>query len=333
MIVEEINVKCLVVGHGGVGKTSIVNSYLEKEVPGRYLPTIGNTISRKEYLIDDIEIRVNIWDVGGQRSFNPPNPVCFTNVDAAFLVFDLSEPKQSINELSFYLDKLLQTTDESMLFIIGNKLDLVEDRQELKKIVEEHLKLDFPLLFSSALLGNNIDEAFEILVFKFLEQWERKYPDAKFQGIAQKFLDSLNKKERTLIEILMDSSKIENVVLKKTPKPDTKKKVHTPQKDKGSPSEIIDATVLLQEKLRQIDRAKEQIVHSFGENLELVRNSILKLKSTPIDQLVETLDQTEEQLAEMMDEFEFNLEAILKIENSAVESPAPQKAVENKKEE
>jgi len=333
MIVEEINLKCLVVGHGGVGKTSIVNSYLEKEVPERYLPTIGNTISRKEYLIDDIEVRINIWDVGGQRSFNPPNPVCFTNVDAAFLVFDLSQPKESIIELSFYLDKLLQIADESMLFIIGNKLDLIEDTQELKKIVEEHLELDFPLLFSSALLGNSIDEAFEILIFKFLERWEKKYPEAKFQGIAERFLDSLNKKEQELIKLLINSSKIENLLLKKTPKPDTKTKVHIDKKGKASPSDIIDDTVLLQEKLRQIDRAKEKIVSTFGENLEIVRESILKLKTTPIDQLMETLDQTEGQLAQMMEEFEFNLESILKIDDSAVEVPASQKAIDHKEEE
>ncbi len=99
MIVSEVNIKLVILGTGEVGKTSIVQSYLGKEVPSTYIPTIGSNISRKEYRLENEHIRVNLWDIGGQRSFNPINHSFFNKVDAAFLVFDLSELKESLNEL------------------------------------------------------------------------------------------------------------------------------------------------------------------------------------------------------------------------------------------
>jgi len=86
MLVDEINIKLIIVGDGGVGKTSIVNAYLEKDIPESYIPTIGSNIAKKEYNIKtaDFGLRINLWDLGGQRSFNPLNPSFFKNVDAAF---------------------------------------------------------------------------------------------------------------------------------------------------------------------------------------------------------------------------------------------------------
>ena len=53
MFINEINIKLVIFGDGGVGKTSIINSYLDKGFPERYIPTIGSNISRKEYRLKD----------------------------------------------------------------------------------------------------------------------------------------------------------------------------------------------------------------------------------------------------------------------------------------
>jgi GTPase SAR1 family protein len=60
MIVSEVNIKLVILGTGEVGKTSIVQSYLGKEVPSTYIPTIGSNISRKEYRLENEHIRVNL---------------------------------------------------------------------------------------------------------------------------------------------------------------------------------------------------------------------------------------------------------------------------------
>jgi len=48
MLLEEINIKLVLLGDGGVGKTSLINSMLGKAIPKMYVPTIGSNIARKE---------------------------------------------------------------------------------------------------------------------------------------------------------------------------------------------------------------------------------------------------------------------------------------------
>jgi Rho family protein len=127
MIVSEINIKLTIVGLWGVGKTSVVNSFVGKDFPSMYIPTIGSNIARKEYKLKDIHIRLNIWDIGGQRSFNPLNPVFFSNLDVAFLIFDLSNPKESLQEIKkMYLKNVSNFSPDCIIYLIGNKSDLIK---------------------------------------------------------------------------------------------------------------------------------------------------------------------------------------------------------------
>ncbi|MHA1688703.1 MAG: Rab family GTPase, partial [Promethearchaeota archaeon] len=152
MIISEINIKLVIFGLGGVGKTSIVNSFLGNQISTKYFPTIGSSISKKEYRLPKNIIRVNIWDIGGQRAFNPLNPVFFTNNDAAFLVFDLSNPGESIKELmDVYLPSLGEKSENCFILVLGNKLDLITNDEELRRITRENAIQNLPFAYVSAL--------------------------------------------------------------------------------------------------------------------------------------------------------------------------------------
>ncbi|MHA1273211.1 MAG: GTP-binding protein [Promethearchaeota archaeon] len=315
MLINEINIKLVVFGQGGVGKTSLISAFLENEVQESYIPTIGNNISRKEYLIDDIAIRLNIWDIGGQRSFNPLNPVCFTNIDASLLVFDLSQPIETIKELEFYLSKLKESNEESIVFIIGNKLDLIKEN-ELKTIVEHQKQLELPLILTSALKNINVREVFELIIFTFLNDWENKFPSEKFQGISKKFLDKIGKSENELKELFVNPNELDKIKIKRAIEPHIVKKVVKEKKGATSTGKIIDAALILQQKIRKIDSAKQEIVNTFNKNLEEVQKLVLNLKETPIKDLEKNIDLTIAQLKEMMEDFEYNLESLLKMEDN-----------------
>ena len=69
-----INLKLIVLGDGEVGKSSIINAFMGEEISERYMPTIGSVTFRKEFTLKEISIIINIWDLGGQKAFNPYNP-------------------------------------------------------------------------------------------------------------------------------------------------------------------------------------------------------------------------------------------------------------------
>ena len=158
--IDEINIKVVILGNGGVGKTSIVNCLFEKEFPDRYIPTIGSNINSKEYKIKskNVYLKVAIWDVGGQKSFNPLNPAFYNNVDAAFLVIDLANPEETLLEIkNTYLPNLFQYAQDCLSFIVANKLDLIDSNSELEGIISKHFKDDIPLVLTSAKNNQNIE--------------------------------------------------------------------------------------------------------------------------------------------------------------------------------
>ena len=312
MLVDEINIKLIIVGDGGVGKTSIVNAYLEKSIPESYIPTIGSNISKKEYNINtsDIGLRLNLWDLGGQRSFNPLNPTFFKNVDAAFLVFDLSKPETLSEIQNIYLKNLTKYSEECLTFIIGNKLDLIDDKKLLKDFIKDFPIKEVPLVFISALTHENLMEAFELLIFSYLQELEFKYPEEKIKGLDKEFLQVIDKSEGELRKLFMNADSIDSLTLqKKTAAPITKKVVEL--------TETVDKREenlrLVQERLKRLDLIKNQIIDSFNNNLSVVENIFVKLKSTPIDSLLESIDNALGQIDYFKDDFELKLESLLDI--------------------
>ncbi|MBY8986848.1 MAG: GTP-binding protein, partial [Candidatus Lokiarchaeota archaeon] len=212
MIVSEINIKLTILGQWGVGKTSIVNSFIGKDFPSMYIPTIGSNIARKEYKLISNRVRLNIWDIGGQRSFNPLNPIFFSNLDSALLIFDLNNPKETLQELlQPYMKNLSKYSPECITYLIGNKSDLIkpEDSEILLNNIRQYQIEGFPIIFVSAKTQDNISEAFSLVIFNFLKKLEKESKDEQFKGISKRFLESINKTGEDLEHLIINLKEID----------------------------------------------------------------------------------------------------------------------------
>jgi len=312
MLLEEINIKLVLLGDGGVGKTSLINSMLGKAIPKMYVPTIGSNIARKELKVKGFLVRIYLWDIGGQLSFNPLNPVFFTNVDAAFLVFDLSQPKETFAELEkIYLPNLSKHSEECMTFVIGNKLDLISQKTTLKNIVEKYSLEGLPLVLTSAKTNENVVGALDLLAYSFLKEWEKKYTSAKFKGLAEEYLKAVKWNEEDLESLFVNLTTIDSLTLEKKA---TVKSVEVKPETKVVEKEKIDEMIVLEQKLKILEGVREKLKDSFEKNLTVVKELILSLKKTPIDLLINTIDSASEQLTRMKTDFELNLESLVDLE-------------------
>jgi len=328
MLVDEISVKIALFGEGGVGKTSIVNSFLKKEHIGAYLPTIGSNITKKEYHLkkSEIFVKLNLWDVGGQKSFNPLNPVYFANLDAVFLVFDLTKSKETLLELkNTYLNKITKSSEKSFTFLIGNKVDLIKDKKDLESILDNLPVKDIPLIFTSAKTNENIQEIFELIIFTYLEGLARKIPKDKYKVLAREFLELIGKKEEDLKTILVNLKKIESYTIQsKLESPITKKLVEEPLIKDVELGKIQ----VVQQRLKKLESIKDQIVESFTNNLVAIKDIIVSLKQTPIGSLMEAIDNAAQQLNYFKDDFELKLESLLKLEGGETIQPESEIKIE-----
>ena len=112
-------------------------------------------------LSGDSKFEFVLWDIAGQQKFNIMRKHFYKGANGQILVFDLTRPETLESIPKWYEDIKNNLGEEIQGIIVGNKNDLVEQRQvmqeKVRKIAE---KLNLEYIETSALTGVNVDEAF-----------------------------------------------------------------------------------------------------------------------------------------------------------------------------
>ncbi|MFX1570447.1 MAG: Rab family GTPase [Promethearchaeota archaeon] len=306
-----ISLKLVLLGEANVGKTSIINSYLGKEFPDQYLPTIGNYTAKKEYNIKekDIIVNVTVWDAGGQRSFNPFSRTLYTNIDCALLVFDLTKPKETfLNLKKEFLENINQYSEDVVSVLVGNKIDLLTSNEKLIITLKELMSKRDHIYLTSAKTGIGIIQCFELLIYTFLRKSELMDPDLVPSNTSKAFLKLIGKNDEELKEQLWNLSNIDTVLEKVKIKPKVKKETE----DEKEIKELKYYDFLIQQ-LEKNESQKNEVMDQFLINLtELGKtiNHIQKSHSKSAENLVESLKDL---FITTKKDFESNIELISKL--------------------
>ena len=89
--------KIVILGDSGVGKTTLLQQYLNGKVTGQSKPTIGADFSKKEILIDNTVVTLQIWDTAGQESFQSITKIFYRGAHAVLLTYDLTSMDSFMN--------------------------------------------------------------------------------------------------------------------------------------------------------------------------------------------------------------------------------------------
>mmetsp|Transcript_121857 Transcript_121857/g.171458 ORF Transcript_121857/g.171458 Transcript_121857/m.171458 type:complete len:201 (+) Transcript_121857:201-803(+) len=121
-------VKLVLLGSSGVGKTSLVLRFQAGTFDEHSQPTIGASFTQKDVVTKDNTVaRFKIWDTAGQEKFRGLTPMYFRGAEAAVLVYDVTQ-RSSFDELDFWVKELRkQTSGDVVLTIAANKCDLAPD--------------------------------------------------------------------------------------------------------------------------------------------------------------------------------------------------------------
>ena len=159
---EMYKFKVTLFGPGGVGKTSLLIRYIKDYFSPDLKQTIGSNFLIKDVEIENISVRLLLWDIGGQEQFLPLRQIYFKGSDAAFGVFDITNP-QSLLKLPGWVSSIKKTVKKSIpMVMVGNKLDL-ERQVERSEAEDLASRINCIYLETSAKTGENVENAFEIL--------------------------------------------------------------------------------------------------------------------------------------------------------------------------
>jgi small GTP-binding protein len=152
--------KVVVLGDGGVGKTTLILRYTEKRFRENYIPTIGVQWTVKEIDRDGNHIKLLLWDLAGQAHFKSVRRGFYEGSNAAIIVFDVTD-LESLNHVGDWLQELQNNCESIPCFLLGNKIDLVEERKITRDMVAG---LKMPYFETSAKTGENVLELFNSVI-------------------------------------------------------------------------------------------------------------------------------------------------------------------------
>jgi len=184
----------VVVGRGGVGKTSITIQFCQSKFVTEYDPTIEEAYT-KQLTVDGIPTLINIIDTAGQEGYEALRDQTIAGeADCYLLVYDITTPF-SFEELKHMRVRILQLRKAAYYPMVycGNKCDLKEYRQVSEKDGQNYVSLlananiSYPFFETSAKTRTNIQESFEEAVrlirkFKSKNVTSSSSPTTKKQG-------------------------------------------------------------------------------------------------------------------------------------------------------
>ncbi len=184
---DEIQIKCVVIGDPGSGKTSLRREFIGESFDTNYLQTIGSDFSYQLVTIENQKIGLALWDLAGQPQFQSVHSLFYRGAAAIIVVFDITNATSFHNVKNWLNDFVNQTKINDLpVLIIGNKIDLKDTASDIitleiqnKMVVELMQKSNFNFQYSSlqtsAKTGENVSNGlleFTSEIIKWINQQE-----------------------------------------------------------------------------------------------------------------------------------------------------------------
>jgi Ras-related protein Rab-7A len=184
---KKVLLKVIILGDSSVGKTSLMNMYVNRKFNNQYKATIGADFLTKEVMVnhngDQRLVTMQIWDTAGQERFQSLGVAFYRGADACILVFDLTQRKSFDNLDTWREEFLVQSgpaeTDTFPFVVLGNKCDLKDSRTVNNKNAIEYCKAkkimskdgETPMYFeTSAKDAKDVTKAFTTVATLALER-------------------------------------------------------------------------------------------------------------------------------------------------------------------
>ena len=158
----DLSFKLIVIGDSGVGKSCLTNNAVKNIFDDAYNATVGFEFFTFNVKINGKIIKLQIWDTCGQELYRSLITNFYRNSSLAIMVYAINS-KESFENIEMWLRELrTHSNPDAKVFLIGNKIDLENQRQVEKEKGEQFCKENKLNLFmeSSAKTGVNAQNIF-----------------------------------------------------------------------------------------------------------------------------------------------------------------------------
>ena len=187
-----VNLKFLVIGEPGVGKSSLMLRFTEEKFSTDILPTVGLDFRVK--VMDHhkgYSVKLSIWDTAGQERFKNITSAYYRGAHGVILVYDLTSRRSFENLEHWLVEEAKHNTEtKTKKLVVGNK----SDQKGRRRISYEEganwaERRGFLFLETSAKNNAGVETAFYNLVDKILQEpalWEKDLQGVESRETCQR---------------------------------------------------------------------------------------------------------------------------------------------------
>ena len=172
---SDITIKLLLIGNAYVGKTLIVQKFIDNTFSKSTVSTIGVDLQSKVIDINGKKVKYLIWDTAGEDRMKTMTYSYYRGCHVILVVFDVTERKSFQNVTTWVecIDKFAKSN--VLRILVGNKTDLEDKRvvstEEGKELAAQNGLKYYEI---SALTITGLHEMFEDVAKEYVEIYEQK---------------------------------------------------------------------------------------------------------------------------------------------------------------
>jgi len=177
--------KMCLIGDFGVGKTSLIRQFVDRQFSDQYLSTVGVKISSKIVHIDeniyknananDInqniqQLKLLVWDIEGSTRFKAIAPNYLQGAKGALIVGDVTRAS-SLENIKSHIQLFQSVNPKSCAIIALNKIDLIDSHEQdrlLQSMITELNDIKISIYVTSAKTCVGVDPIFQTLAQEIL---------------------------------------------------------------------------------------------------------------------------------------------------------------------
>ena len=166
---QEKTVSILTLGETQVGKTSLILRFIDRVFYYDTKTTIGVDFKVKRINLLNKNVLVKIWDSAGQERFKTVTRQYYKNAEGVMLIYDVTSQK-SFSMIEEWFKSIIENKrKDAQVILIGNKKDMVNRVISAEQGESLAKKFEIKYYETSALSGENVDQAFEELAENILK--------------------------------------------------------------------------------------------------------------------------------------------------------------------
>lgn len=168
--------KLILVGDGGVGKTTFVKRHRTGEFEKKYVATMGVEVNPLPFYTNLGHIIFNCWDTAGQEKFGGLRDGYYIGGQAAIIMFDVTA-RVTYKSVPHWHKDLTRVCENIPIVLCGNKVDC-KDRKVRPRDIQFHRKKNLQYYDISAKSNYNFEKPFLYIIRKLTGNEQAHFVEA-----------------------------------------------------------------------------------------------------------------------------------------------------------